>query len=77
MIFGDHLQLSVDIISPYDRKGVASQISVSPDKNRGVFFAFKLENFRYQRVDKVIGDTVLFVILNVWSNVMGLVSRWL
>ena len=40
------------IISPYDRKGVASQISVSPDKNRGVFFAFKLENFRYQQIPR-------------------------
>jgi hypothetical protein len=42
-----------------------------------MLFAIAACEKQRHRVDKVIGDTVLFVILNVWSNVMGLVSRWL
>lgn len=40
------------IIAPYDRKGVAAQMFVSPDKNKGVLFAFRLDNFRYQQIPR-------------------------
>lgn len=40
------------LISPYDRKGVASLMYVSPEKDRGVFFAYKLEHFRDQAIPR-------------------------
>lgn len=46
--FGDLYRL----ISPYDRKNVASLMYVSPQKDRAVFFAYKLEHFRYQQIPR-------------------------
>lgn len=40
------------LISPYDHKGVASLMYVSPDKNRAVFFAYKLEHYRDQPIPR-------------------------
>ena len=40
------------LISPYDRKGVASLMYVSPEKDRAVFFAYKLEHFRDQAIPR-------------------------
>lgn len=41
------------LISPYDRKGVASLMYVSPDKSRAVFFAYKMEHFMCQLLPRV------------------------
>lgn len=46
--FGDLFRL----ISPYDRRGVASLMYVSPEKNRAVFFAYKTEHFRNQAIPR-------------------------
>lgn len=46
--FGDLYRL----ISPYDRKGVASLMYTSERKDRAVFFVYKLEHFRYQPIPR-------------------------
>ena len=38
------------LVSPYDRKGVASLMYVAPDKRQAVFFAYKLEHFVNQTI---------------------------
>ena len=38
------------LVSPYDRKGVASLMYVAPDKHQAVFFAYKMEHFVNQTV---------------------------
>lgn len=40
------------LISPYDYKGVASLMYVSPDKEKAVFFSYKLEHFRDQAIPR-------------------------
>ena len=46
--FGDQYRL----ISPYDNKGVASLMYVSPDKRSAVFFAYKLTHMRNQTIPR-------------------------
>lgn len=46
--FGDLYRL----ISPYDKKGVASLMYVSPEKNKAAFFVYKLEHFRNQVIPR-------------------------
>ena len=46
--FGDLYRL----ISPYDRKGVASLMYCTPEKDRAVFFAYKLEHYQNQPVPR-------------------------
>ncbi len=40
------------LISPYDKKGVASLMYCSPEKEKAVFFAYKLEHFVNQVVPR-------------------------
>ena len=40
------------LISPYDKKGVASLMYVSPDKDKAVFFSYKLDHFRDQPIPR-------------------------
>ncbi len=40
------------LISPYDNKGVASLMYVSPDKDKAVFFSYKLDHFRDQPIPR-------------------------
>lgn len=47
--FGDQYRL----ISPYDNKGVASLMYVSPEKNRAVFYAYKIAHFINMTVPNV------------------------
>lgn len=41
------------LISPYDKKGIASLIYTNDDKSKAVFFAYKLEHFMNQTVPRV------------------------
>lgn len=41
------------LVSPYDRKGVASLMMVSPDKNEAVFYWYKTESFINQHVPRI------------------------
>ncbi|MGL4293748.1 MAG: alpha-galactosidase [Bacteroidales bacterium] len=41
------------LVSPYDKKGMASLMYVSEDKNSAVFFAFKMEQFVNQILPRV------------------------
>ena len=40
------------LISPYDKKGVASLMYVSPDKDQAVFYAYKMEHFVNQVIPR-------------------------
>lgn len=40
------------LISPYDSKGVASLMYVSPEKDKAVFFAYKLDHYRDQPIPR-------------------------
>lgn len=40
------------LISPYDNKGVASLMYVSPEKDKAVFFSYKLDHFRDQPIPR-------------------------
>ncbi len=42
------------LISPYDKKGVASLMYVTPDKKKAVFFAYKLEHFNNQTMPRML-----------------------
>ena len=46
--FGDLYRL----ISPYENKEVASLMYTSPDKSEAVFFAYKLQHYRYQTIPR-------------------------
>lgn len=36
------------LVSPFDKRGLASLMYVTPDKNKAVFFCYKLEHYCYQ-----------------------------
>lgn len=46
--FGDLYRL----ISPYDKCGVSSLMYCTPQKNRAVFFAYKMEHFAFQAIPR-------------------------
>lgn len=48
--FGDLYRL----VSPYDRKGVASLLYASPEKDKAVFFWWRTENFRNKQYPRVV-----------------------
>ena len=48
--FGDLYRL----ISPYDRKGVASLLYAAPEKDKAVFFWWRTENFRNKQYPRVV-----------------------
>lgn len=42
------------LISPFDRKGVASLMYVTPDKNKAVFFCYKLDHYSNQVIPRML-----------------------